>query len=125
MRLLEIVIPLVLVIYLLWPHPRPRVIWFAPVFALALTLLHFFVEGYRWQMIPLYVLTLLLTISSLAKIKTSSGLVCDRFILDPSTRSGRRLDPARCFDSFANPAACPVHSQAGRTTCKWAQPFSN
>jgi predicted dienelactone hydrolase len=69
MRLLEIVIPILLAIYLLWPHPRLRAIRFAPSIALVLTLLHLLVEGYRWQMIPLYVLTVLLTISSLIKIK--------------------------------------------------------
>ncbi|MBI5963325.1 MAG: hypothetical protein HY863_07625 [Chloroflexi bacterium] len=69
MRLLEIIIPFLLVIYLLWPHPRPRTVRLAPSVTLILTLLHFLIEGYRWQMIPLYALTLLLTISSLMKIK--------------------------------------------------------
>ena len=69
MRLLEIIIPLLLAIYLVWPHPRPRAIRLVPAATLALTLLHFFIEGYRWQMVPLYVLTLLLTLSSLMKIK--------------------------------------------------------
>ena len=69
MRLLEIIIPLLLAIYLVWPHPRVRAIRFAPAATLALILLHFFIEGYRWQMVPLYVLTLLLTLSSLMKIK--------------------------------------------------------
>ena len=69
MRLLEIITPLLLAIYLFWPHPRPRLVRLAPVIAFAFTLLHFLLEGYRWQMIPLYVLTLLLTISSLMKIK--------------------------------------------------------
>ncbi|MCX6060342.1 MAG: hypothetical protein NTW69_19625 [Chloroflexi bacterium] len=69
MRLLEIIIPLLLAIYLIWPHPRIHIIRFAPAAALTLTLLHFLVEGYRWQMIPLYILTLLLAMSSLYKIK--------------------------------------------------------
>jgi predicted dienelactone hydrolase len=72
MRLLEILIPILLAIYLLWPHPRLRAIRFAPSIALVLTLLHFIIEGWRWQMIPLYVLTLLLTISSLIKIKVQA-----------------------------------------------------
>ncbi len=62
MRPLEIIIPLLLLIYLLWKAPRPQIIRLTPVAALALTLLHFTLEGYRWQMIPLYVLTLILTI---------------------------------------------------------------
>ena len=69
MRLLEIIIPLLLAIYLAWPHPRAFAIRLAPAITLVLTVLHFLVEGYRWQMIPLYALTLLLTLSSLIKIK--------------------------------------------------------
>lgn len=68
MRPLEITIPILLATYLLWPHPRPRVIQFLPAIALILTLIHFSFEGYRWQMIPLYAFTSLLTISSLMKI---------------------------------------------------------
>lgn len=68
MRLLEILIPALLFIYLVWHHPRPRAVRLAPVFALMVTLLHFVVEGYRWQMIPLYVLTPLMAISSLMKL---------------------------------------------------------
>ncbi len=68
MRPLEITLPVLLATYLIWPHPRPQAIRFVPVLALVLTLIHFAVEGYRWQMIPLYVLTPLLVISSLSKI---------------------------------------------------------
>src|SRR5688572_3924283 len=64
MRLFEIIIPVLLSIYLLWGHPRSQAIRLFPLFALIATLIHLGVEGYRWQMIPLYVLTLLLTISS-------------------------------------------------------------
>lgn len=64
MRLLEIVIPVLLSTYLLWSHPRPFAIRLFPIFALIATLIHFGIEGYRWQMIPLYVLTLLLAIIS-------------------------------------------------------------
>lgn len=64
MRLLEIIIPILLSTYLLWSHPRPQVIRFFPAIALIATVIHFGVEGYRWQMIPLYVLTLLLSIAS-------------------------------------------------------------
>src|SRR4030095_6576194 len=70
MRPLEIIIPLVLSIYLLWPHPRPFAMRFTPALALALTLIHFAVEGYRWQMIPIYVLTALLGLSTLIKIQS-------------------------------------------------------
>ena len=72
MRPLEITIPILLATYLLWPHPRPRVIQFLPAIALILTLIHFSFEGYRWQMIPLYALTSLLTISSLIKISAQA-----------------------------------------------------
>ncbi|MBC7878192.1 MAG: acetylxylan esterase [Anaerolineales bacterium] len=68
MRPLEIIIPALLAIYLLWPHPRPLVIRLIPALALILILIHLYVEGYRWQMIPIYGLTLILVISSLIKI---------------------------------------------------------
>ncbi|MBI5825120.1 MAG: hypothetical protein HZB18_13910 [Chloroflexi bacterium] len=61
-----------LTIYLVWPHPRPFAIRLFPALALLAALTHFGLEGYRWQMIPLYVLASLLTISSLMKITGSS-----------------------------------------------------
>ena len=61
MRPLELVIPLLLAIYLIAPTPRPFIIRILPAGALLLTLIHFFIEGYRWQMLPIYVLTLILT----------------------------------------------------------------
>ncbi len=69
MRLLEVVIPVLLAIYLLWPHPRPLVIRLAPICGSIIALIHLGAEGYRWQMIPLYGLTALLTISSLSRIR--------------------------------------------------------
>jgi len=56
-RLLEIMFPILLTIYLLWRHPYPFWIRFLPAFALIITAVHLMIEGYRWQMIPLYVLT--------------------------------------------------------------------
>jgi predicted dienelactone hydrolase len=64
MRLFEIIIPVLLGTYLLWSHPRPFTSRLFPAFAFIGALIHFGVEGYRWQMIPLYALTLLLTIIS-------------------------------------------------------------
>src|SRR6185436_8242812 len=72
MRPLEIAIPILLLIYLLYRHPRPFVIRLLPVTALILTLIHFAIEGYRWQMIPIYALTALLGISALFKLKSPS-----------------------------------------------------
>ena len=72
MRPLEIVIPFLLALYLPWPHPRPFIIRLAPALALIITILHFYFEGYRWQMIPLYALTALLAISSLMKITSQA-----------------------------------------------------
>ena len=68
MRFFEITLPVLLALYLVWPHPRPLAIRLAPALALVFALIHFGVEGYRWQMIPLYALTALLTVSSLSKI---------------------------------------------------------
>ena len=65
MRPLEFGIPILLTIYLLFPHPRPLIVRILPAGALLLTLIHFSIEGYRWQMIPVYLLTLVLVLLSL------------------------------------------------------------
>ena len=61
MRPLEILIPALLAVYILWPlitrRARPVLVNFIPPLALLLNLAHFALEGYRWQMIPLYILT--------------------------------------------------------------------
>lgn len=68
MRLFETLIPILLAAYLVLPHPRPLWVRLLPAAALIVTLIHFAVEGYRWQMIPLYVLTPLIALGSLTKI---------------------------------------------------------
>jgi predicted dienelactone hydrolase len=72
MRPLEITILILLAVYLLWRHPRPFAIRLLPSAALLLIMIHLVVEGYRWQMIPLYLLTIALTISSLLKVRLAS-----------------------------------------------------
>src|SRR6188474_2565240 len=61
MRPLEFVIHLLLTIYLLVPPPRPLIIRILPAGTLLISLIHFGIEGYRWQMLPIYALTLILT----------------------------------------------------------------
>ncbi|MFN8411856.1 MAG: dienelactone hydrolase family protein [Anaerolineales bacterium] len=68
MRRLEALLPTFAVVYLLWPHPRPFVIQLLPILATLVLILHLAVEGYRWQMIPIYLLTPLLVLSSLMKL---------------------------------------------------------
>jgi predicted dienelactone hydrolase len=72
MRHFEIIIPLLLSTYRLWLHPRPVVIRLFPSAALLIVLIHLLLEGYRWQMIPVYALTALLLASSLIKIQTTA-----------------------------------------------------
>ena len=71
MRPFEIVIPILLAGYLIWTPTLPPAIRFLPIIAFAITLIHFEVEGYRWQMIPLYALTLILAIISQIGVKGS------------------------------------------------------
>jgi predicted dienelactone hydrolase len=59
MRPLEIIIPILLAVLLL--YPRPMIIQLVPAAVSIVTLAHFTLEGYRWQMIPLYLLALILT----------------------------------------------------------------
>jgi predicted dienelactone hydrolase len=65
MRPLEIVISILLAGFLLWPHPQPLIIRLAPAVAAIIILVHFTLEGYRWQMIPLYTLTLISIVLSI------------------------------------------------------------
>jgi predicted dienelactone hydrolase len=71
MRLFELLIPIVLAVFLAWPlfsRRRPRWLKWLPTTALALALLHLALEGYRWQMIPLYLLVVALFLLSLGEI---------------------------------------------------------
>jgi hypothetical protein len=73
MRPLEITIPILLTVYLIWPQPRLRVIRLLPLAALLVTVFHLVLEGYRWQMIPLYTLTALLTITAGLRFRSAAG----------------------------------------------------
>ena len=73
MRPLEIIVPALLLVYLVWIRPRPRLIQLLPLAALVLTLIHLVVEGYRWQMIPLYALTAILAIGALIRLRLTSA----------------------------------------------------
>ena len=57
MRQLEILIPITLATYILWPfftgRENPRLVTTLPVLATAFVFAHLLIEGYRWQMIPL------------------------------------------------------------------------
>lgn len=68
MRRLEALLPTLAVVYLLWPHPRPFTVQLLPILAALVLIAHLSAEGYRWQMIPIYLLTPLLVLSSLMKI---------------------------------------------------------
>ena len=59
MRPLEIIIPILVSLYLVWQRPRPFWLRLLPAFTFIALVLHLIVEGYRWQMIPLYALTLM------------------------------------------------------------------
>ncbi len=64
MRILEILVPLCLLVYLLWPGPGPRAIRVLPFLAVVALVLHLILEGYRWQMLGIYALALGLSIAA-------------------------------------------------------------
>jgi len=74
MRPLEIIIPILLSSYFLWPQPRPLAIRVIPSLALVLIVIHFAIEGYRWQMIPIYGLNVILVIVTLLKLQSPADL---------------------------------------------------
>src|SRR5215216_5165095 len=65
MRPLEIMIPFLLAVFLVWRGPRPLAIRLLPVVGFLGMLIHLGVEGYRWQMIPIYLLTVSIALSVL------------------------------------------------------------
>lgn len=69
MRLFEIIIPIMLVVWLLWPfvsgRQRPVYINLLPSGALLLTVAHLVIEKYRWQMLPIYFFVLLFFVLSI------------------------------------------------------------
>jgi len=78
MRLFEILIPILLAIYLLWPlitgKENPRAINALPIVAVVMVFVHLQVEGYRWQMVPLYALSGVLTVITVPElVKPATG----------------------------------------------------
>src|SRR5687767_1848089 len=75
MRPLEILTPVILAIYLLWPitgRKRPPAVGLLPAFALVVIAAHANIEGMRWQMYPLYafaVITFLMSIPDFMKAR--------------------------------------------------------
>jgi len=68
MRPLEILTPIILAIYLLWPitgRKRPPAVGILPAFALVIVAAHANVEGMRWQMYPLYGFTVIMFLMSI------------------------------------------------------------
>jgi len=69
MRPFEIAIPILLVVYMIWRRPYPLWIRRLPLFTLPAILFHLILEGYRWQMIPLYVLSVMIAVLSFLRIE--------------------------------------------------------
>ena len=86
MRPLEIVIPVLIAAHLLWRRPHPFWIRLLPAFALIVTIVHLMIEGYRWQMIPIYVLTGMLVLASVLNVGVKPmGALLILFLLAIST----------------------------------------
>ena len=73
MRALEILIPIILAAYLAWPKPRPLAVSLLPFATLLVTAVQWLVEGYRWEMVPLYLLTSALSIATLIGLLRKSA----------------------------------------------------
>ncbi len=74
MRPLEILTSIILAVYLLWPitgKERPAVINLLPAFTIIIIVIHAFIEGLRWQMIPLYAFSAVTVLMSTPKLLNS------------------------------------------------------
>ena len=111
MRPFEILIPLTLAIYLVWPiltgRAMARPINFLPLIATLLVGLHLAFEGYRWQMIPLYLLTGILLLGSLPSLVHTETNEFHRLSWLAALRAGTLVLLAI---STALPALLPVPS---------------
>src|SRR5688572_29436577 len=68
MRPLEILTPIILAIYILWPitgRKRPPAVGILPAFALVVIAAHANIEGMRWQMYPLYAFAVITFLTSI------------------------------------------------------------
>jgi len=70
MRPLEFFIPILLIIYTIWPlfALRPVIIECLPLLTVLVTFVHIFTEGIRWQMVPLYIITAIILIISVFRL---------------------------------------------------------
>jgi predicted dienelactone hydrolase len=77
MRLFEILVLLAILPLFLWPifigREKPRSIASLSVVAILFAVIHLLVEGYRWQMVPAYVLTCVVFVMNLRRLFGSSG----------------------------------------------------
>jgi hypothetical protein len=76
MRFLEILIPIFLAIYFFWPLIKARrvpAINILPTFTIVLFINHISIEGWRWQMIPLYIITIFTFLVTLPKFLMKKG----------------------------------------------------
>jgi predicted dienelactone hydrolase len=76
MRLFEILMFVLILPVLLWPllsWRRPRWIDFLPGTAVLLMIIQLLVEGYRWQMLPLYALVVVLFLLTLPRLRSTSS----------------------------------------------------
>ncbi len=79
MRTIEIIVPSILLVYLVWPlltgHKRTWMVNCLPFLALLMTGLHLFIEKYRWQMVPLYILVIICSLAGvLGFVRSSSSM---------------------------------------------------
>ncbi len=73
MRPLEILIPVLLAVHLLYPltgRRRPTAIGLLPALALFVIAVHATIEGTRWQMVPLYGFAVVTLLTSLSPLRT-------------------------------------------------------
>lgn len=112
MRPLEIFLPLVLAVYGLWPllgRRRPPAVGVLPAFGLVIVVTHGRVEGYRWQMLPLYIFTAVAFLASLtAFLRAQKGKKVDFSRPRGWNLAGLLLTLSLLAVSTALPALLPV-----------------
>ena len=110
MRPLEILTPIILAIYLLWPitgRKRPPAIGILPAFALVIIAAHANIEGMRWQMYPPLWICNCDIIDEHPGLYESQARGCTN---KPAASYPCRPGVARHFDGLTDPPTCSFNS---------------
>jgi predicted dienelactone hydrolase len=108
--LVLITLSISLILFFINAFKRPKWAHFLPLATILLIILHMVIEGYRWQMVPAYLLTFLIFIATFRNLKIAMSSPSDKQIKDRKWLRivGATLGLPPLIISFALPILVPV-----------------